>query len=180
MLTPSARDTAIRADPVGCREDQWGCHRGHSCPKLSRESLGPRAAPPSVSFDGSVPSFPRAFGPGLFIRGQSAIRAGRLPAVTRGWWRYWPRVEGVMSTCAQCGSAAITDGHGRDGTRTDLCDVCYWRARYEASEKGMKKVQRRIRHRCGLAQLLIGCGGIDDAPCDPCPRRYIIDLQDKP
>lgn len=32
--------------------------------------------------------------------------------------------------CKECGSYAINHSHhGRDGTRPDLCDVCFWRAR---------------------------------------------------
>ena len=32
--------------------------------------------------------------------------------------------------CEKCGSYAINSHlHGRDGTRPDLCDVCFWRER---------------------------------------------------
>ncbi len=38
-----------------------------------------------------------------------------------------------MSRCKQCGSFAINpSAHGRaDGVDLDLCDVCYWRTRYD-------------------------------------------------
>ena len=36
-----------------------------------------------------------------------------------------------MSECKVCGSRAINPHlHGREGSYGDLCDVCYWRARY--------------------------------------------------
>lgn len=35
-------------------------------------------------------------------------------------------------TCNLCGSHAINYSlHGRDGSFPDVCDVCYWRVRYE-------------------------------------------------
>ena len=37
-----------------------------------------------------------------------------------------------MTQCKRCGSQAINHKHhGRDGTKPDLCDVCYWREKYE-------------------------------------------------
>jgi hypothetical protein len=34
--------------------------------------------------------------------------------------------------CKQCGSYAINHhDHGRDGSDSDLCDVCYWRHRHD-------------------------------------------------
>lgn len=39
-----------------------------------------------------------------------------------------------MITCKRCGSFAINHHmHGRDGTGLDLCDVCFWREKYEAT-----------------------------------------------
>lgn len=33
-----------------------------------------------------------------------------------------------MGRCSRCGSYAINHHlHGRNGSRRDLCDVCYWR-----------------------------------------------------
>lgn len=33
-----------------------------------------------------------------------------------------------MSACKNCGSYAINNHlHGRDGSKRDLCDVCFWR-----------------------------------------------------
>ena len=33
-----------------------------------------------------------------------------------------------MTQCKRCHSCAINPSqHGRDGTRLDLCDVCFWR-----------------------------------------------------
>lgn len=41
-----------------------------------------------------------------------------------------------MKTCKNCGSYAINlDKHGRDGTRPDLCDVCFWREKAGELEK---------------------------------------------
>lgn len=40
-------------------------------------------------------------------------------------------------TCSRrgCGSYAINlHHHGRDNTRTDLCDVCYWRDKNERAD----------------------------------------------
>jgi hypothetical protein len=38
-----------------------------------------------------------------------------------------------MNKCKRCGSYAINhNSHGRDGSDSDLCDVCYWRKRAEA------------------------------------------------
>lgn len=41
-----------------------------------------------------------------------------------------------MAQCKRCGSMAINPkSHGRDDTDLDLCDVCFWRKRAEASTK---------------------------------------------
>lgn len=49
-----------------------------------------------------------------------------------------------MNRCRLCGSHAVNDHlHGREaGVDLDLCDVCYWRTRYEAIRvvaDGMKR-----------------------------------------
>ncbi len=37
-----------------------------------------------------------------------------------------------MSACVDCGSWAINHHlYGRDGSRPDLCDTCYWRLKAE-------------------------------------------------
>jgi hypothetical protein len=37
-----------------------------------------------------------------------------------------------MDKCIRCSSHAINNHmHGRDGSDSDLCDVCYWKKRYE-------------------------------------------------
>jgi len=37
-----------------------------------------------------------------------------------------------MNQCKRCGSQAVNPHtHGRDGTKPDLCDVCFWREKYE-------------------------------------------------
>ena len=37
-----------------------------------------------------------------------------------------------MNKCVRCNSYAINhNSHGRDGSDPDLCDVCYWRKRYD-------------------------------------------------
>ena len=43
----------------------------------------------------------------------------------------------MKERCSRCGSYAINPHlHGRDEKDLDLCDVCYWRKRYdEAVEK---------------------------------------------
>ncbi len=39
-----------------------------------------------------------------------------------------------MIACKRCRSCAINHHlHGRDGTGLELCDVCFWRAKYEAT-----------------------------------------------
>jgi hypothetical protein len=38
----------------------------------------------------------------------------------------------MRGQCRDCGSWAINHhAHGRDGSDPDLCDVCYWRTRYD-------------------------------------------------
>ena len=40
-----------------------------------------------------------------------------------------------MTQCKRCGSpqdkVPQRQSHGRDGTKPDLCDVCFWREKYE-------------------------------------------------
>jgi hypothetical protein len=44
--------------------------------------------------------------------------------------------------CERCRSYAINpEHHGRDNTRLDLCDVCYWRDRAETAEKRPERGQ---------------------------------------
>jgi ribosome-binding protein aMBF1 (putative translation factor) len=44
--------------------------------------------------------------------------------------------EEMMMGCKICGSLAINHHkHGRDGSGEDLCDVCYWRDKYEQIKK---------------------------------------------
>jgi hypothetical protein len=46
-----------------------------------------------------------------------------------------------MEKC-NCGSFAINlSRHGRDGTDTDLCDVCYWRKRGEKFDYAVKELE---------------------------------------
>lgn len=43
--------------------------------------------------------------------------------------------------CTRCGSQAINPSHhGRDGTRLDLCDVCYWRSLAEGTRQEKSKI----------------------------------------
>ena len=46
-----------------------------------------------------------------------------------------------MNKCKRCGSMAINPSHhGREpGVDLDLCDVCYWRNRYEELKKTRRK-----------------------------------------
>ena len=48
-----------------------------------------------------------------------------------------------MDKCIMCGSYAINHRlHGRDGSDSDLCDVCYWRKRADdATEIMLNTVQ---------------------------------------
>jgi hypothetical protein len=46
-----------------------------------------------------------------------------------------------MEKCG-CGSYAINlSRHGRDGTDTDLCDVCYWKKRGERFDYATKELE---------------------------------------
>ena len=48
--------------------------------------------------------------------------------------------------CIMCGSYAINNNsHGRDGSDTDLCDVCYWRAKADKTFKAEIKSKRSKR-----------------------------------
>lgn len=56
-----------------------------------------------------------------------------------------------MKTCKRCGSHAINPNrHGREsGQLLDLCDVCYWRAKYETLTeltKNILKTQKEINN----------------------------------
>ena len=56
-------------------------------------------------------------------------------------------------TCTRCGSGAINLRlHGRDGTRPDLCEVCYWRTRAErlqAERDDARRAARLIANQAG-------------------------------
>ena len=44
-----------------------------------------------------------------------------------------------MRGCKKCGSYAINEHlHGRDGSDSDLCDVCYWRKRADGLLEAFK------------------------------------------
>lgn len=48
-------------------------------------------------------------------------------------------------SCIRCRSQAINSHlHGRDGSDTDLCDVCYWRKRFEAREEELCRLGREL------------------------------------
>lgn len=71
-------------------------------------------------------------------------------------------------TCKSCGSCAINHHlHGRDGSRPDLCDVCYWRAKAEELRVALsfvtpkcdylhhpKKYQHKITEPCPVEELI--------------------------
>lgn len=45
-----------------------------------------------------------------------------------------------MNQC-KCGSYAINHHlHGRDGSEPDLCDVCYWRKKYEHNAQLLEQI----------------------------------------
>jgi hypothetical protein len=49
-------------------------------------------------------------------------------------------------TCKNCGSYAINHHcHGRDGSDSHLCDVCYWRARVEQRNARIKQYEDMLR-----------------------------------
>lgn len=51
-----------------------------------------------------------------------------------------------MMKCARCGSYAINHGHhGRDGSDSDLCDVCYWRERAENVTRALSAIWRWMK-----------------------------------
>jgi hypothetical protein len=68
----------------------------------------------------------------------------------------------IMKNCSRCGSYAINLYlHGRNGSRSDLCDVCYWRNKYEdvkdyTQHKGNCAIYYNSDCDCGLDKLLKG------------------------
>lgn len=58
-----------------------------------------------------------------------------------------------MSNCKRCGSYAINQHcHGREaGVDLDLCDVCYWRKRAEASTLFVQTEEDARRQRAAKA-----------------------------
>lgn len=52
-------------------------------------------------------------------------------------------------TCINCGSHAINNHmHGRDGTYSDFCDVCFWRIRADSMKaiiEGQANEIKRLR-----------------------------------
>ena len=45
-----------------------------------------------------------------------------------------------MNQC-KCGSYAINhNAHGRDGSDPDLCDVCYWRKKYDHNAQLLEQI----------------------------------------
>ena len=46
-----------------------------------------------------------------------------------------------MDKCKRCGSYAVNPNHhGREpGVDLDLCEVCYWRKRYEEEQKKTRR-----------------------------------------
>lgn len=77
-------------------------------------------------------------------------------------------------TCAQCGSAAITEDD-RPWWRDDLCAACNWRARSEGLRSLIEQNNRRCYSACMRRRTAnwLGCGFAD---CGGCPIRYIIEL----
>lgn len=87
-------------------------------------------------------------------------------------------------TCAQCGSAAITDDE-RPWWRDDLCDACNWRARAEGLQVLIEMHNTQFKPDCDLdlSEGYAKCrNGFSFAPtfnnfeCAQCPRRHIISL----
>lgn len=59
-----------------------------------------------------------------------------------------------MMACKQCGSQAINHHcHGRDGTRPDLCDVCFWRVKYKSSKRKRSGSRLRLNRRMAMPCL---------------------------
>lgn len=52
-----------------------------------------------------------------------------------------------MSRRCQCGSYAINLGlYGRDSTDIDLCDVCYWRKKYNDLQAENTQLKKRVEY----------------------------------
>ena len=60
----------------------------------------------------------------------------------------------MMERCKRCHSWAINEKmHGRiEGADSDLCDVCYWRARSERADEAIDSVAAQAFEQC--AKLL--------------------------
>ncbi len=61
--------------------------------------------------------------------------------------------------CVICGSYAVNPGHhGRpdfsENVDHDLCDVCYWRARYEEAEEKLARCQDRKKEAAARDRLV--------------------------
>lgn len=51
-----------------------------------------------------------------------------------------------MKRCTQCQSYAINPSqHGRDGTRLDLCDVCFWRDTAETRAARIARMEEALK-----------------------------------
>ena len=62
--------------------------------------------------------------------------------------------------CIKCGSYAINHHlHGRDGSRPDLCDVCFWRDKLESNLEAANERIRRLERCLDLAWGLIANAG---------------------
>lgn len=61
-------------------------------------------------------------------------------------------------TCKRCGSYAINHHtNGRDGSRPDRCDVCYWR---DVAEERAERIKRLEEAGDAMANLLIWSSGM--------------------
>lgn len=50
-----------------------------------------------------------------------------------------------MNRCVVCGGYEIKNHlYRRDGSDSHLCDVCYWRKRYNAANERAEKLQAKI------------------------------------
>lgn len=76
-----------------------------------------------------------------------------------------------MKKCKVCGSYAINhQSHGRDGSELELCDVCYWRKKYDEEVKHRLKKSPELE---GYTQrkifICVHCEGIyADLPVSQC------------
>lgn len=65
-----------------------------------------------------------------------------------------------MKNCKQCCSHAINHHlHGRDGSGSDLCDVCYWRTRAEMATAEIERLRNERDRLLFALRTIKACAG---------------------